>query len=1156
MDLRYFITPIFIVIFVFTIRFFIEAPSSEPLTIPFTYEPPRQSDATENQTLFSDTSLRWGLRAFHTQTSEFLSAATESLSSGVCVGDFNNDGYMDLFLVGGSGHARHYGKKAWWHKQFGNRIFLNKQGERFEDISESSGIKKDQFGTSCAVGDLNGDGFVDIVATGYGQTLIYQNNQDLTFSIVESNLNNGIDSWATSAALADVNQDGLLDVYISKLVRFSKGMRTFESDTGFESATSINFQPALYDPEPSHLYINAGEFQFSEQAKTLKVANAFGRSVQAKFIHLNEDEWPDIYILNDFGSPAQVYINKAGNYFAPADETMTPLHMQSVRDLVVFRPDSQGKSYFLSRSRTQSNAFIQVDEQGRMVDMARSYGLNNNEYIYKDSWGSVGADFNRDGIVDIYQTNGSLMPDSDSKFVTQAQGNVFYLGKQEGSFDSYSGDDPSVAAYSSRAVASIDIDNDGQLELLVANNNGPFQILEYQSERQPNWIGFNLPPQQMLNPPKLTVSSGNRRQTQVFSFKQGLFAQSDPRLHFGLGDIDKPVTVEIKWPNKTKTETFQLQANRYYALSVNNLNATEISSQKEASIKEKSTKTLDFISLQAQGGDDVGHHVLSLSKQHASMSTRDTLWNVVSTAQKQNFIGSETPNSLPLFFIREALREPDTELTLSALSALNELELEESIAWLIPLLKAPDEKVVCEVSGIFRHFFDEEEAVIHRKYLAIAPMLSLLETSQESTQICLLNALASSDNTRSVLGIMNVVQTSMSQNVKSSAIRALGLLRDNRAIEQIKRHINLKQSGEVNAAGLIALTRLSDKTVVSVFDQIFSTSTENEDLYLQLDTLEVLYRSDEAVVLPSHLLKEKAYSFLSNIKATELNRPELQQLIKVLALTADARHLVTLQSFLSRADTKIETITSLLSASSSKMNSTGEMAFLSLDAKEQQQIMLRFVSENTRLSHSVARALWQQSKDTQQLSLFILENSDMLGVNNVRTLILAGLTIAQNEFAVKDLLTLAQTKGIKGAVTNPQNYIWYREQTLKTEYVKWQFSQFANLRTAQRLQARTLLNQLLPKLTAVESEALLSHCATFDSFVFDQLVLKSEWAADSHKLIDILYRRIDKSLSEASKSWLIDTLNQDSLSLVTKIKIVYILNKNAPLTLEQMAVYL
>jgi hypothetical protein len=238
------------------------------------------------------------------------------------------------------------------------------------------------------------------------------------------------------------------------------------------------------------------------------------------------------------------------------------------------------------------------------------------------------------------------------------------------------------------------------------------------------------------------------------------------------------------------------------------------------------------------------------------------------------------------------------------------------------------------------------------------------------------------------------------------------------------------------------------------------------------------------------------------------------------------------------------------------MNSTGEMAFLSLDAKEQQQIMLRFVSENTRLSHSVARALWQQSKDTQQLSLFILENSDMLGVNNVRTLILAGLTIAQNEFAVKDLLTLAQTKGIKGAVTNPQNYIWYREQTLKTEYVKWQFSQFANLRTAQRLQARTLLNQLLPKLTAVESEALLSHCATFDSFVFDQLVLKSEWAADSHKLIDILYRRIDKSLSEASKSWLIDTLNQDSLSLVTKIKIVYILNKNAPLTLEQMAVYL
>lgn len=329
--------------------------------------------ADPNPVYFKDVSLALNVNAVHQQRSESLNALTESLGTGVCVFDANNDGYVDIFHLGGSGHLRHYGKKAWWHKESGNQLLINNQGLYFNNEIKSSGMKSNHWGMGCAARDFDNDGLVDLLITGKDKNLLYKNIGNGQFENITEE--SGIKSaqWSTSASLADFNQDGLIDIYINNYIVFKKGMNIYEKNTGFDITQNSSFIPSLYDPEPNSLYINQGNMKFVDVTTKYKVANAQGRSLVSKWIDINQDSWLDLLVINDQGSVNQVYINQKGKAFIPVQEGYELFNLVGSRDLVKIDLE-ETSAYFMSRKRGLSPLLLTESnndpEQISFVDVA------------------------------------------------------------------------------------------------------------------------------------------------------------------------------------------------------------------------------------------------------------------------------------------------------------------------------------------------------------------------------------------------------------------------------------------------------------------------------------------------------------------------------------------------------------------------------------------------------------------------------------------------------------------------------------------------------------------------------------------------------------------------------------------------------------------
>lgn len=181
---------------------------------------------------FADRTWESGLMFSHQQGDEHLAGIDESLGSGACAADFNNDGYVDLFLVNGSGQTRYYGKAYWWQQAEGNALFLN-EGGRFRNATEESGLVRTIWGMGCLAVDLDNDGNTDLLVTGKDGNLLYRNSGAGRFVDVTADAGFAGDGWATSAAAADFNRDGLLDLYVGQFVDFEKGKKTFEANSQF-----------------------------------------------------------------------------------------------------------------------------------------------------------------------------------------------------------------------------------------------------------------------------------------------------------------------------------------------------------------------------------------------------------------------------------------------------------------------------------------------------------------------------------------------------------------------------------------------------------------------------------------------------------------------------------------------------------------------------------------------------------------------------------------------------------------------------------------------------------------------------------------------------------------------------------------------------------
>lgn len=859
----------------FTLLFLPEQKSS--LSIPDYATPNNRNDPLTAPVLnLKDVTLDWNVAVAHQQTNAQLSALTETLGSGICAIDVNKDGWIDLFFVGGSGHTRHYGRKSWWHREGGNRLLLNKSGAHFTDITQQAGLEASQWGMGCTVGDLDNNSWPDLIITGISSNKIYSNTGDGIFVDVTNDSGIVAEQWSTGASLADYNNDSLVDIYITNYVAFEKGARTFERNKGFVT-NSVAFDATLYDPLPNKLYLNQGNFKFLDTTESSGVLDSLGRSLGAHWTDLNTDGWLDLIVINDVDSPSQVYINDKGNGFTLSKSDNSLLETPESRDLLEgdFDNDSINELLITQNGGASPILASQSTQSGeKYTDRAWESGIADRQSLYAVNWGATSGDFNNDGHVDLFIANGGLLPDIDSPFVTQSQHNELLLGLGNGTFIRDDEWQASSAPLSSRAAITADLNNDGYLEIIVTNNNDPLQIFEIVSTEKNHWVGFDLFGDNLftdVSGAQISVRSGEVNINRTANPREGFLSSEDTRLHVGLGNTVDTIDVTIDWPDGTESLFTELATDVYYRV---NKAANSISPS--LAVVEKSTQFATAIN----GFDDhakveLGELLLQLQAQDSEIKF-STLWETSSDSVKESLLHTFGDIWEPRYlrYVKQAMDSDSEVLNVTAIEQLKSLEMEYSIAWIIPKLRETSERTACAAAKTLQFFFEEEEAVTHRKYLSVPPLTQMLDEGLPTTAVCAANALAAAESKRAVLPLIDKAKTSPDESVRLASIRALGLIRDTRAKPALADIVNdpQNQPPSVVAESLIALQRVNDPHVEAYLDKIFETNNSQSSTR-KLAPFQItnrLMENRETIVFPKRYLFEKLESLLAQVSLDEI----------------------------------------------------------------------------------------------------------------------------------------------------------------------------------------------------------------------------------------------------------------------------------------------
>ena len=502
----------------------------------------------------------------------------ESTGCGCAFIDYDNDGWIDIFLLSGT---RLDGDPP----GATNRLYKNNRDGTFTDVTEKAGLKAVGWASGVCIGDYNNDGFEDIFCTYFGQNRLYRNNGDGTFTDVTKTAGlwndqpgNDQPRWGAGCSFLDYNRDGHLDLFVSNYVRFS-----FEHAPVPGENVNCNWKGVPVEcgprglPTGRHsLYRNNGDGTFTdvtEQAGIAKATESYGMTVVAA--DLDEDGWTDILVACD-STPSLLFMNNHDGTFreegvlrgvALSDDGMEQAGMGvGVGD---YDPDGH-LDLFKTHFAEDANGLYHNDGKGNFDDLTRSSRLAvDTRYI---CWGAGIVDLDNDGYPDLFMVTGNVYPEVEKKLpqypnkspraVFRNLGNRTFeeLGAEAG---------PGITdAHCSRGCAFGDFDNDGDLDILIVNLNEPPSLLRNDMKGKQNWIKVKLEgvkSNRSAIGARVLAHYGGKVQAQAVLSQSSFYSCSDSRLHFGLGGFAS-VDLDIYWPNGLHEKYKGLQANQLITL--------------------------------------------------------------------------------------------------------------------------------------------------------------------------------------------------------------------------------------------------------------------------------------------------------------------------------------------------------------------------------------------------------------------------------------------------------------------------------------------------------------------------------------------------------------------------------------------------------------
>ena len=546
-----------------------------------TPQPQTATPASDGPTLIlRDISEAVGLDFVHVNGMSGQKYFVEMAGAGGGFFDYDNDGDLDLYLV--QGHPIGTTAEASPQDRYRDRLFRNDLIEtgtlHFTDVTEASGLQATGYGMGVAAGDVDNDGFVDLYVTNWGGNQLWRNNGDGTFSDVTQPGVTDDPRWSTSAAFLDFDRDGWLDPMVVNYVAYS--LATEHECFATRSGRRDYCGPHSYNPEPDRLLRNRGDGTFEDVTLRMGLARTYGAGLGVVVADFNADTWPDIYVAND-GMENQLWMGQGGERFEDqAVMAGTAVNMQGAPEasMGVVAEDFDGdgdEDLFMTHLNGETNTFYANLGQGLFEDRSRRAGLGQASWAYT-AFGTGAFDYDLDGWLDLFIANGEvrIIPAQadQSDPLPLKQPNQLFHNRGDGRFEEvpvWGGDDTDLAEVS-RGTAFGDVDNDGDVDVLLFNNNGPARLLRNEVGQASYWLGLRLVDEagRLVLGARAALLRTDGPPVWRRSHTDGSYcATHDPRLRFGLAQNPTYDQVQITWPDGVVEAWTGLEPGAYHTLT-------------------------------------------------------------------------------------------------------------------------------------------------------------------------------------------------------------------------------------------------------------------------------------------------------------------------------------------------------------------------------------------------------------------------------------------------------------------------------------------------------------------------------------------------------------------------------------------------------------
>jgi len=499
----------------------------------------------------------------------------ETTGTGVALFDYDNDGWLDIFLVNGT---RLEGFPDGPRPT--NHLYHNNHDGTFTDVTEKTGLGATGWGQGVCVGDYDNDGWDDLYVTYYGTNRLYHNDHGVFHEVSsEAGVRGSANAWGTGCAFLDYDRDGWLDLVVANYVDFdiSTAPKPGERPSCLWKGVPVMCGPRGLPGAKNMLYHNLGGGRFEDVSSKAHIDQAAGHyAFSVSTLDYNDDGWPDIYIACDT-TPSILYRNNGDGTFTDVAITAGAAFNEDGRaqagmGSTVADYNGDGTlDLFRTNFSDDTSTLYRNNGNGTFDDVTFAAGLGlHTQYL---GWGAMFLDFDNDGWPDLLLVNGHVYPEVDKQHLGSSyeEPKILYHNNGNGTFTDISAQAGSGISTpsSARGLAIGDLWNNGQLSAVVSNMNARPSLLVNQIPSRNHWITFRLIGTRSNRDgigAQLRLKAAGRIRVDEVRSGSSYSSNSDIRVHFGLGQANQVEFLEVRWPSGLSEQFDNLAVDSIHAI--------------------------------------------------------------------------------------------------------------------------------------------------------------------------------------------------------------------------------------------------------------------------------------------------------------------------------------------------------------------------------------------------------------------------------------------------------------------------------------------------------------------------------------------------------------------------------------------------------------